>query len=287
MYRWLREDEAKDGMWNRRIEYNLNHYKILLDKTTQLRGRMRSDSGVDVSALEVEQVARELNSLASSRRKRDCNEEDDVLLKPLEKQTYKRLIPPKIDEPERQATATRPAASANPDGSMTSSATPPVTTPRSPPDAHASVPRVPPAIPYLKPGFKSSWPGHLRTACEYCRKAKRACKHKNDPLHAPPLKAIGRPRKYPFPDGAAPSTAASHKTAPNQENSSQATQYTLTPIVQYTPTSAAQSTPISSPEQAMSAVASVPASDPAPPAFQLPDPHAAMRDALAAFQRNN
>lgn len=288
LYRWVREDEARDGTWDRRIEYNLKHYKILLDKTAQLRGRLRSDSGVDVSALEVEQVARELHSWANARRKRNRDEDDDFLLKPLEKQTYKRLGPPKIDERERQAAmAARQAADTNPDESTTNSATAPVATSGSPPNALASLPRVPPAVPYLKPGFKSTWPGHLRTACEYCRKAKRACKHKDDPLNAPPLKAIGRPRKYPLPDGSTPNATTSPGTAPIQDGSPPATQYSPTPAPSFAPTPAPQRTPTMASEPATSATASVPASDPTTPAFQLPDPHAAMRDALAAFQRDS
>ena len=285
LYRWVREVEAKDGTWDRRIEYNLKHYKILLDKTAQLRGRLRSDSGVDVSTLEVEHVARELNSWANLRRKRNRNEEDDFLLKPLEKQAYKRLGPPKVDERERQAVAPRAVVNTNPDESTVDSATPPTATSASPPNPSASLPKVPPAVPYLKPGFKSTWPGHLRTACEYCRKAKRACKHKDDPLNAPPLKAIGRPRKYPLPEGGTPQPAASRATAANHDSATSPTQYMTIPAPQDTPTTPA--TPAMASQQPISSPTNVPVSDPISPAFQLSDPHAAMRDALVAFQRNS
>ena len=107
----MREDEAREGTWDRKVDYVFKHYRILMDKVAQLRSRLRRESGVDVSALEVEQVARELTTYALEKKKRNRNEEeDDYLLKPIEKKEKKRLGPPKSATDRRIGGESPPAS---------------------------------------------------------------------------------------------------------------------------------------------------------------------------------
>ena len=61
MYRWLRGNDARDGSWDRKIDYIMKQYKVLIENVTQLRGRLKDQSGVEVKAIDVEKVGRQIN----------------------------------------------------------------------------------------------------------------------------------------------------------------------------------------------------------------------------------
>lgn len=82
VYRWLRADEAQEGTWDRKIDYIMKQYRIYIQKVAELRGRLKAESGFDVTALDVERVGRHINESAVERRKKLEVEEDDMLLRP-------------------------------------------------------------------------------------------------------------------------------------------------------------------------------------------------------------
>lgn len=58
VYRWIREEDARAGTWNRKVNYIFKQYRILIERVAQLRGRLKEESGMDVTALEAEKVGR-------------------------------------------------------------------------------------------------------------------------------------------------------------------------------------------------------------------------------------
>ncbi|KAK0510870.1 hypothetical protein JMJ35_006422 [Cladonia borealis] len=81
MYRWIREEDARAGTWDRRVDYIFKQYRVLIDRVAQLRGRLKEESGMDVTALDVERVGRQINESAVTRRNKLDNGEDDMLLR--------------------------------------------------------------------------------------------------------------------------------------------------------------------------------------------------------------
>lgn len=101
MYRWLREDDARGGIWDRKIDYIMKQYKVLIEKVAQLRGRLKQQSGAEITAIDVEKVGRQINDRAQERRKNAVdNEDDDFLLRPPGPWSAKKrkLGPPLRDE---------------------------------------------------------------------------------------------------------------------------------------------------------------------------------------------
>lgn len=134
VYRWLREDEAREGTWDRKVDYivrffrarrslqlpydlriqililyvrQMKQYRVLMTKTAELRSRLRRESGFEVTALDIERVGRQINEYALERRKKSAVEEDDMLLRPLGtwSSKTKRLGPPL---PENQRVPAHP-----------------------------------------------------------------------------------------------------------------------------------------------------------------------------------
>ena len=65
-----------------KVDYIFKQYRILIERIAQLRGRLKEESGMDVTALEVEKVGRWINEAALERRKIALdNGEDDLLLR--------------------------------------------------------------------------------------------------------------------------------------------------------------------------------------------------------------
>ena len=58
VYRWIREEDARAGTWDMKVDYIFKQYRILIERIAQLRGRLKEESGMDVTALEVEKVGR-------------------------------------------------------------------------------------------------------------------------------------------------------------------------------------------------------------------------------------
>ena len=246
----MREDEARDGSWDRRVDFIFKHYHILIEKVAELRGRLRRESGVDVSSLEVEQVARELTAYAMQRRKRNRDEEeDDFMLRPVEKKEKKRLGPPKpVAEPQVGEANPVPAGSpgavrnpslaesaspaANSDGGVDNSMKPRKKRGR-PPLPRVTAPNVPPS---------SSTPAASTSASAPTSAA------------AAPLPTVSQPMPG-FP------LLAARPPVP-------------------TPPPVAASTPISAIPSGL-----IPQNTATP--MPIPDAHAAMRDALLAFQRTS
>ena len=81
LYRWVREEDSREGSWDRKIDYIMKQYRVLMERVAQLRGRFREDSGADVTALQVEKVARQVMVFAEERRRKHP-EEDIFLFKP-------------------------------------------------------------------------------------------------------------------------------------------------------------------------------------------------------------
>ena len=81
MYRWIREEDVRAGTWDQRVDYIFKQYRVLIDRVAQLRGRLKEESGMDVTALDVERVGRQLNEFAVPRRNKSDNGEDDMLLR--------------------------------------------------------------------------------------------------------------------------------------------------------------------------------------------------------------
>ena len=79
MYRWIRGEDARAGTWDRRVDYIFTQYRVLIDRVAQLRGRLKGESGMDVTALDVERVGRQINEFAVTRRNKLDNGEDDML----------------------------------------------------------------------------------------------------------------------------------------------------------------------------------------------------------------
>lgn len=82
VYRWIREEDARAGTWNRKVNYIFKQYRILIERVAQLRGRLKEESGMDVTALEAEKVGRWIIEAALKRRKTTLDSgEDDLLLR--------------------------------------------------------------------------------------------------------------------------------------------------------------------------------------------------------------
>lgn len=109
-YRWTRGEDAAADAWDRKLDYIMKQYRPLVEHVAQLRFRLRAQSGVEVSALDVESVGRQINEWAVERRKQseaEGREVDDFLLRPLGPEgkgsgTYrKRKLDPTLSEGER------------------------------------------------------------------------------------------------------------------------------------------------------------------------------------------
>ena len=132
---------------------------------------MKADSGVDVTALEVEQVARQMTEWALyRRRKRPRAEDDDYLLKPLEKRD---MVPFGTAE-HAQALKESPARK----GGEHSTHIPLYGSEHLPntPEARSTATRT-------------------LIACDACRRSKRRCNHDVPPQIVGIKGKIGRPRK--------------------------------------------------------------------------------------------
>ncbi|KAL2050424.1 hypothetical protein ABVK25_009258 [Lepraria finkii] len=82
VYRWIREEDARAGTWNRKVGYIFKQYRILIERVAQVRGRLKEESGMDVTALEAEKVGRWIIEAALKRRKPTLDGgEDDLLLR--------------------------------------------------------------------------------------------------------------------------------------------------------------------------------------------------------------
>ena len=225
---------------------------------------------MDVTALQIEQVARQLNEWATTRRKRrPKTDEDDYALKPLEKMVHSRLGLPNYVKAQQ----TTPGNLDGYDGSEAlSHPSPPYRLDGVPPAIAAPAPPSPP-----RP--QPAWLGQSRTSCDTCRRLKRRCTHKDDE-EAPPPKKIGRPRKnqqqHYSPHNVIFEPAARGPALPEAHPSSAASALTLADHQNALP---AQPTIIAP------GVAIAPA--PHRPVFPLPDPNAAIRDALVTWQRQN
>lgn len=106
-YRYIRAEEAEAGTWDRKIDFIMKQYRVLVERVAQLRGRMKAESGTEATAVDIEKVGRQINEWAVERRKklfpRGCEQvEDDFLLKPLGTwTTKKRKLDPPLREEER------------------------------------------------------------------------------------------------------------------------------------------------------------------------------------------
>ena len=111
MYRWIREEDARVGTWDRRIDYIFKQYRVLIDRVAQLRGRLKEESGMDVTALDVERVGRQINEFAVTRRNKLDNGKDDMLLRApgtwSSKKQLKKLVTPlsEVEEIPQQSPA--------------------------------------------------------------------------------------------------------------------------------------------------------------------------------------
>ena len=66
LYRYMHWEEAKSKGWDRKINYTMKEYKSLFEKVIELRKRLESDSGKQVSTIDIEKAAYVLGKEALS-----------------------------------------------------------------------------------------------------------------------------------------------------------------------------------------------------------------------------
>lgn len=80
----------------------MKQYRVYIQKVAEVRGRLKAESGFDVTALDVERVGRQINEYAFERRKKSVVEEDDMLLRPLGTwSSKKKSLAPPLPESQR------------------------------------------------------------------------------------------------------------------------------------------------------------------------------------------
>lgn len=57
LYRYLHWEDAKSKGWDRKINYTIKEYKTLFERVAELRERLEKQSGVGVSAVDIEKAA--------------------------------------------------------------------------------------------------------------------------------------------------------------------------------------------------------------------------------------
>lgn len=57
LYRYLHWEDAKSKGWDRKINYTIKEYKTLFERVAELRERLEKQSGIGVSAVDIEKAA--------------------------------------------------------------------------------------------------------------------------------------------------------------------------------------------------------------------------------------
>ncbi|CAF9934524.1 hypothetical protein IMSHALPRED_009738 [Imshaugia aleurites] len=97
LYRYLHWDDAKLKGWDRKINYTTKEYRTLFEKVTELRERLKKDSGKEVSAIDIEKAAYVLgkDALPNSRKFPSDTEdaEGDKALRPPSPKRRRKAMP--------------------------------------------------------------------------------------------------------------------------------------------------------------------------------------------------
>ena len=141
----------------------------------------------------------------SRRKGRPKQDEDDFMLKPLDKPSKQVLSLPLYVQHKLETTDGTKEATLNSNGNTGGST-------QTSPQTSVIAKNTPNARAYAR----STWAGHQRTVCDTCRRQKRRCTHKDDPANAPPPRPKGRPRKNQVANSSPPKTAAPNASIPAQ-----------------------------------------------------------------------